>query len=89
AAMDVLFPGIGEVIGGSQREERYDVLLSRIQEVGIHEEELWWYLDLRKFGGAPHAGFGMGFERMVQFITGMSNIRDVIPFPRTPKSAEF
>jgi asparaginyl-tRNA synthetase len=87
--MDVLFPGIGEVIGGSQREERYDVLLSRIQEVGIHEEELWWYLDLRKFGGAPHAGFGMGFERMVQFITGMSNIRDVIPFPRTPKSAEF
>jgi len=89
AAMDVLFPGIGEVIGGSQREERYDVLLSRIKEVGIHEEELWWYLDLRKFGGAPHAGFGLGFERIVQFITGMSNIRDVIPFPRTPKSAEF
>lgn len=89
AAMDVLFPGIGEVIGGSQREERHDVLLSRIEEVGIPEEELWWYLELRKFGGAPHAGFGMGFERMVQFITGMSNIRDVIPFPRAPKSAEF
>lgn len=89
AAMDVLFPGIGEVIGGSQREERYDVLRSRIHDMGIHEEELWWYLELRKFGGAPHAGFGLGFERMVQFITGMSNIRDVIPFPRTPKSAEF
>ena len=89
AAMDVLFPGIGEVIGGSQREERHDVLLSRLQEVGIPEEELWWYLELRKFGGAPHAGFGLGFERMVQFITGMGNIRDVIPFPRTPKSAEF
>ncbi len=89
AAMDVLFPGIGEVVGGSQREERHDVLLSRIREVGIPEEELWWYLELRKFGGAPHAGFGLGFERMVQFITGMGNIRDVIPFPRTPKSAEF
>ena len=89
AAMDVLFPGIGEVIGGSQREERHEALLGRIAEVGIPEEELWWYLELRKFGGAPHAGFGMGFERMVQFITGMSNIRDVIPFPRTPKSAEF
>lgn len=89
AAMDVLFPGIGEVVGGSQREERHDVLLSRIHEVGIPEEELWWYLELRKFGGAPHAGFGLGFERMVQFITGMGNIRDVIPFPRTPKSAEF
>ncbi len=89
AAMDVLFPGIGEVIGGSQREERYDVLLQRVREVGIPEEELWWYLELRKFGGAPHAGFGLGFERMVQFITGMGNIRDVIPFPRTPKNAEF
>lgn len=89
AAMDVLFPYIGEVIGGSQREERLDVLKSRIAEMGIHEEELWWYLDLRKFGGCPHAGFGLGFERMVQFITGMGNIRDVIPFPRTPGNAEF
>lgn len=89
AAMDVLFPGIGEVVGGSQREERYDVLLSRMQEMNIPEEELWWYLDLRKFGGTPHAGFGLGFERIVQFITGMGNIRDVIAFPRTPGNAEF
>lgn len=89
AAMDVLFPFIGEVIGGSQREDRYDVLLQRIAEMEIPEEELWWYLDLRKFGGAPHSGFGLGFERMVQFITGMTNIRDVIPFPRAPKTAEF
>ena len=89
AAMDVLFPGIGEVIGGSQREERYDVLKTRMHEMGVEEEELWWYLDLRKFGGCPHAGFGLGFERMVLFITGMDNIRDVIPFPRTPGKAEF
>jgi len=89
AAMDVLFPGIGEVIGGSQREERYENLLARIQEVGIPEEELWWYLELRKFGGAPHSGFGLGFERMVQFVTGMGNIRDVVPFPRTPDNADF
>jgi len=89
AAMDVLFPGIGEVIGGSQREERLENLVQRMHEMGIEEEELWWYLELRKFGGAPHAGFGLGFERMVLFITGMSNIRDVIPFPRTPKSAAF
>lgn len=89
AAMDVLFPGIGEVIGGSQREERYENLVQRVKDMGIHEEELWWYLELRKFGGAPHSGFGLGFERMVQFITGMTNIRDVIPFPRTPKNAEF
>ena len=89
AAMDVLFPGIGEVIGGSQREERLDILVIRMHDMGIEEEELWWYLELRKFGGAPHAGFGLGFERMVQFITGMGNIRDVIPFPRTPKSAAF
>ena len=89
AAMDVLFPEIGEVIGGSQREERHDVLLSRMQEMGVEEEELWWYLELRKFGGCPHAGFGLGFERIVQFITGMGNIRDVIPFPRTPGNAEF
>lgn len=89
AAMDVLFPGIGEVIGGSQREERYDVLKERIKEFGIPEEELWWYLELRQFGGAPHAGFGLGFERMIQFITGMKNIRDVIPFPRARGSADF
>ena len=89
AAMDVLFPGIGEVIGGSQREERIDVLKRRIKAMDIDEEELWWYLELRKFGGAPHAGFGLGFERMVQFITGIQNIRDVIPFPRTPGSAHF
>ena len=89
AAMDVLFPGIGEVIGGSQREDRHDLLVERIKAIGIAEEELWWYLQLRKFGGAPHAGFGLGFERMVQFITGMSNIRDVIAFPRTPGNAEF
>jgi len=89
AAMDVLFPGIGEVIGGSQREERLDVLTSRMAEMNVPEEELSWYLDLRKFGGAPHAGFGLGFERMVQFVTGMGNIRDVIPFPRTPGNATF
>ena len=89
AAMDVLFPGIGEVIGGSQREERLDFLKKRMAEMNIPEEELSWYLDLRKFGGTPHSGFGLGFERMILFITGMSNIRDVIPFPRTPGSAEF
>lgn len=89
AAMDILFPGIGEVVGGSQREERLDVLLSRMAEMDVPEHELWWYLELRKFGTAPHAGFGLGFERMVQFVTGMGNIRDVIPFPRAPKSAEF
>ena len=89
AAMDVLFPGIGEVIGGSQREERLDKLKQRMHEMHIEEEELSWYLDLRKFGGAPHAGFGLGFERIILFITGMGNIRDVIPFPRTPGSAEF
>jgi asparaginyl-tRNA synthetase len=89
AAMDVLFPGVGELIGGSQREERLDVLVAKMEKMGIHPEELWWYLELRKFGGAPHAGFGMGFERMVQFVTGMGNIRDVIAFPRTPGNAEF
>ena len=88
-AMDVLFPGIGEIAGGSQREERLDVLQEKIKALGIDEKELWWYLDLRKFGTATHSGFGLGFERMVQFATGMSNIRDVIPFPRTPQSAEF
>ena len=89
AAMDVLFPGIGEVIGGSQREERLDKLQKRMDEMGVPQEELYWYLDLRRFGGCPHAGFGLGFERIVQFITGMTNIRDVIAFPRTPGNAEF
>jgi asparaginyl-tRNA synthetase len=88
-AMDVLFPGIGEIIGGSQREERLEVLRSRIKESGIDEDELWWYLDLRKYGSVPHSGFGLGFERIVQFCTGMSNIRDVIPYPRSPKNASF
>ena len=88
-AMDVLFPGIGEIIGGSQREERLDILKQRMAENGIDEKELWWYLDLRKYGTAPHSGFGLGFERMVMFCTGMSNIRDVIPYPRTPKNASF
>ncbi|MCX2742100.1 asparagine--tRNA ligase [Pontibacter anaerobius] len=89
AAMDILAPGIGEIVGGSQREERIDILVERMKGVGIHEEDLWWYLDTRRFGGCPHAGFGLGFERMVQFVTGMGNIRDVIPFPRTPQNAEF
>jgi asparaginyl-tRNA synthetase len=88
-AMDVLFPWIGEIIGGSQREENYDRLLSRIREMHLPEKELWWYLDTRKFGTCPHAGFGLGFERLMLFVTGMTNIRDVIPFPRTPKNAEF
>ena len=88
-AMDVLFPGIGEMVGGSQREERYDVLVDKMKALDIDEKELWWYLDLRKFGTAVHSGFGLGFERLVQFTTGMSNIRDVIPFPRTPQNAEF
>lgn len=89
AAMDVLFPGIGEIIGGSQREERLDVLQQKMNEMGVDQEELWWYLDTRKFGSVPHAGFGLGLERLVLFVTGMTNIRDVIPFPRTPKNAEF
>ena len=88
-AMDLLFPGIGEMVGGSQREERLDVLQKRMAEMGIDEKELDWYLDLRRFGTAPHAGFGLGFERLVQFATGMSNIRDVIPYPRTPENAKF
>jgi asparaginyl-tRNA synthetase len=87
--MDVLFPKIGEIIGGSQREENYEKLERRIGELGIPKKDLWWYLETRKFGTAPHSGFGLGFERLVQFLTGMSNIRDVIPFPRTPKNAEF
>ena len=89
AAMDILAPGIGEIVGGSQREERLDMLEKRMQEMHIPVDQMWWYLDTRRFGTVPHAGFGLGFERMVQFVTGMSNIRDVIPFPRTPKNAEF
>ncbi|MBA4322409.1 MAG: asparagine--tRNA ligase [Odoribacter sp.] len=88
-AMDVLFPGIGEIIGGSQREEIYDRLLDRIKEMKLKEKDFWWYLETRKYGTAPHSGFGLGFERLILFVTGMSNIRDVIPFPRTPKNAEF
>ena len=88
-AMDILFPGIGEIVGGSQREENYDKLLNRIREMGLPEENYWWYLDTRRFGTAPHSGFGLGFERLMLFITGMGNIRDVIPFPRTPKNADF
>ncbi|MET4546421.1 asparaginyl-tRNA synthetase [Pedobacter africanus] len=89
AAMDILFPGIGEMVGGSQREERMDKLVARMQELNIPEEELWWFLDTRRFGSAPHSGFGLGFERLVQFVSGMGNIRDVIAFPRFPKNAEF
>ena len=88
-AMDILFPGIGEIVGGSQREERYDVLKQKIEDLGMDEQTLWWYLELRKFGTAVHSGFGLGFERLVLFTTGMTNIRDVIPYPRTPQSAEF
>jgi asparaginyl-tRNA synthetase len=89
AAMDILAPGIGEIVGGSQREERLDKLVQRMKEMNVPVEEMWWYLDTRRYGTVPHAGFGLGFERMVQFVTGMTNIRDVIAFPRTPKSAEF
>ena len=89
AAMDILFPGIGEMVGGSQREERYDKLIERMQEMGVPMEEMDWFLDTRRFGTAPHSGFGVGFERLVLFVTGMTNIRDVIPFPRTPNNAEF
>lgn len=89
AAMDVLFPGIGEIIGGSQREDKFDVLKQKMADMNVDEHELWWYLDTRKFGSVPHAGFGLGLERLVLFVTGMTNIRDVIPFPRTPNNAEF
>jgi asparaginyl-tRNA synthetase len=89
AAMDILFPGIGEIVGGSQREERYDVLLQKIKDFNIPEESVWWYLDTRKFGTVEHSGFGLGFERLMMFITGMTNVRDVIPFPRTPKNCDF
>ena len=88
-AMDILFPSVGEIVGGSQREERFDKLVERMKKLKINQDELWWYLDLRKFGTAVHSGFGLGFERLVLFVTGMSNIRDVIPYPRTPQSAEF
>jgi asparaginyl-tRNA synthetase len=89
AAMDILAPGIGEIVGGSQREERLNKLEQRMQELKLPVDEMNWYLDTRRFGSAPHAGFGLGFERMVQFVTGMNNIRDVIPFARTPKNCEF
>ncbi|MEW6535209.1 MAG: asparagine--tRNA ligase [Candidatus Auribacterota bacterium] len=89
AAMDILFPHIGEIVGGSQREERYDVLKNRILELGLHIEDYWWYMELRQFGSVEHAGFGLGFDRLVQFISGMKNIRDIIPFPRTPQNADF
>ena len=89
AACDLLVPGVGEIIGGSQREERYDILKARIEETGMTEEDYWWYMDLRKYGGVKHSGYGLGFERIIMYITGMGNIRDVLPFPRTPKSADF
>ena len=89
AACDLLVPGVGEIIGGSQREERYDVLKARMDEMGLNEKDYWWYMDLRKYGGVKHAGYGLGFERIIMYLTGMSNIRDVLPFPRTPKTAEF
>ncbi|EKD44375.1 MAG: hypothetical protein ACD_71C00159G0001 [uncultured bacterium (gcode 4)] len=89
AAADLLVPGIGEIIGGSQREERYDILEARIKELGLKVEDYWWYMDLRKYGSIKHAGFGLGFERAIMYFSGMANIRDVIPFPRTPKNLEF
>jgi asparaginyl-tRNA synthetase len=89
AAMDVLFPGIGEIVGGSQREERLDVLVQKCKDFNIPEEHVWWYLETRKFGTCVHSGFGLGFERLMMFVSGMGNIRDVIPFPRAPKNAEF
>ncbi len=89
AAMDLLVPGVGEIIGGSQREERMDVLTARMKEMDLNEEDYWWYLELRKYGGAKHAGYGLGFERAIMYLTGVSNIRDVVPYPRTPKQADF
>jgi len=88
-AMDILVPGVGEIVGGSQREENYERLVSRMDEMQMDKDQLGWYLDLRKFGSVPHSGFGLGFERMVMYVTGMKNIRDVIPFPRATMSAEF
>jgi asparaginyl-tRNA synthetase len=89
AACDLLVPGVGEIVGGSQREERYDVLLNKIRKNGMDEETYWWYLELRKYGGVKHSGYGLGFERMIMYLTGVSNIRDVLPFPRTPRTADF
>ena len=89
AAMDLLVPGVGEIIGGSQREERLDVLLSRMEECGLREEDYWWYVNLRRYGGTKHAGYGLGFERIIMYLTGVSNIRDVIPYPRTVGNAEY
>ena len=89
AAVDMLVPGIGEIIGGSQREERLDVLTARMEELGLNQEDYWWYLDLRRYGGTKHAGFGLGFERLIMYLTGIANIRDVLPFPRTTGTAEF
>ena len=89
AAMDLLVPGIGEIIGGSQREERLDVLEQKMDDMGLNKEDYWWYLELRKFGGTKHAGFGLGFERAIMYLTGITNIRDVIPFPRTTGNCEF
>jgi len=89
AAMDMLVPGIGEIIGGSQREERLDLLVENLKRQDIQPKDYWWYVDSRRYGSVPHSGFGLGFERMLMYITGMANIRDVIPFPRTPKSVEF
>jgi asparaginyl-tRNA synthetase len=88
-AMDILFPQIGEIVGGSQREERYDYLTKRMKEMDVDQKELWWYLETRKFGSCVHSGFGLGFERLIMYVTGMKNIRDVIPFPRTPQNADF
>ena len=88
-AMDILVPGVGEIVGGSQREDNLEKLQERLRELSMKEEDYWWYLELRKYGSVPHAGFGLGFERALMYVTGMSNVRDVIPFPRTPKSAEF
>lgn len=89
AAMDVLAPGIGEIIGGSQREERLEVLDKRMEEMGLNPDDYWWYRDLRKYGSVPHSGFGLGFERLIVYVTGVQNIRDVIPFPRAPRNANF
>jgi asparaginyl-tRNA synthetase len=89
AAMDVLAPGIGEIIGGSQREERLDVLDMRLEQMGLIKDDYWWYRDLRRYGSVPHAGFGLGFERTISYATGIENIRDVIPFPRSPRNADF
>ena len=89
AATDLLVPGIGEIIGGSQREDDFEKLSARINELGLRKEDYWWYLDLRRYGSCPHSGFGLGFERMMMYLTGMQNIRDVLPFPRTPKNCEF